>query len=174
MTVEGASGIGVPVAPGMMRRMACFTYESVLLFGVLMCAGLLFSTLTQQRHALVGRLALQGFVFIVLGLYFTWFWSHGGQTVAMKAWHIRLVGPKGEAVSWLRAMLRYVLSWLWFLPSLATSYLSDIHSPSAIFGVCVVGMVGYTALARLHPQRQFWHDVVCGTRLVTVRATRTV
>ena len=100
--------------------------------------------------------------------------ERNADTEGLQCQVVWLVGPKGEAVSWLRAMLRYVLSWLWFLPSLATSYLSDIHSPSAIFGVCVVGMVGYTALARLHPQRQFWHDVVCGTRLVTVRATRTV
>jgi uncharacterized RDD family membrane protein YckC len=119
---------------------------------------------------LVGRHALQGFVFIVLGIYFTWFWSHGGQTVAMKAWHIRLVDRDGEAVSQPRALLRYVLGWSWFLPSLASLYLSDMRSPAAIFGVTAAGVIGYAALARLHPQHQFWHDAVCGTRLVSTRA----
>jgi hypothetical protein len=27
----------------------------------------------------------------------------------------------------------------------------------------------YAALSRLHPQRQFWHDALCGTRLVAER-----
>ena len=77
--------------------MACFLYEGVLLFGVVMIAGYLFSSLTQQRNALVGRHGLQAFLFIVLGIYFVWFWSHGGQTVAMRAWHIRLVKqPKSD------------------------------------------------------------------------------
>ncbi len=49
--------------PGLIRRMACFTYEGVLLFGVVMIAGYLFSTLTQQRHALTGRHGLQFFLF---------------------------------------------------------------------------------------------------------------
>lgn len=72
-------------APGLWRRMACFIYEGVLLFGVVMIAGYLYSTLTQQRHALQGQVGLRSFLFLVLGIYFVWFWSHGGQTVAMKA-----------------------------------------------------------------------------------------
>jgi len=33
--------------------------------------------------------------------------------------------------------------------------------------VLMIGVLTYAALARLHPDRQFWHDAVCGTRLVT-------
>jgi uncharacterized RDD family membrane protein YckC len=147
--------------------MACFVYEGVLLFGVLMIAGYLFSSLTQQRHALVGRHALQAFLFVVLGIYFAWFWSRSGQTVAMKAWHIRLVTSSGGAVSQPRALARYLLSWLWFVPALAALSLAGLTSPGAIFGLLFAGVVVYAALSRLHPQRQFWHDAVCGTRLVT-------
>lgn len=161
------------VTPALTRRLACLVYEGVLLFGVLMLTALLFSTITQQRHALVGRHALQAFVFIILGIYFTWFWSHGGQTVAMKAWHIRLVDADGRPVTQPRALLRYVLSWLWFLPSLVTLYLSGFRSPAMALGVTAVGVVGYATLALRHPQRQFWHDAVSRTRLVTTRAART-
>jgi len=70
-------------AAGLMRRMAAFTYEGVILFGVLMIAGYLYSTLTGQRHALQGKAGQQFFLFLVLGIYFVWFWSHGGQTVDM-------------------------------------------------------------------------------------------
>ena len=157
---------GAPVAPPLWRRIACFVYEGVLLFGVLMIAGYLFSSLTQQRHALVGRHGLQAFLFIVLGIYFVWFWSRGGQTVAMKAWHIRLVTREGQPVSQPRALARYLLSWLWFVPALVALSLAGLASPAAVFGLLFVGVVVYAALSRLHPQRQFWHDEVCGTRLV--------
>lgn len=146
--------------------MACFVYEGVLLFGVVMIAGYLFSSLTQQRHALTGRHGLQAFLFVILGIYFAWFWSHGGQTVAMKAWHIRLVGRDGKPVGERRALLRYLLSWLWFVPALLALWLSDLKGGSAITMVMLSGVAGYALLALLHPKRQFWHDEVCGTQLV--------
>lgn len=155
--------------PGLWRRLACFIYEGVLLFGVVMIAGYLYSTLTQQRHALQGQFGLKTFLFLVLGLYFTWFWSHGGQTVAMKAWHVRLVDAQGQAVTASRAAMRYLLSWLWFLPALAAAWLAGFKGSGAIFGLLSAGVLGYAALARLHPQRQFWHDAACGTRLITWR-----
>lgn len=153
-------------APGLWRRMACFLYEGVLLFGVVMIAGYLFSSLTQQRHALSGRHGLQAFLFVVLGIYFVWFWSHGGQTVAMKAWHIRLVDRRGQPVTEVRALLRYLLSWLWFVPALLALWMGDLKSGAAIAIVLLTGVVGYAMLALLHPQRQFWHDAACGTQLV--------
>ena len=81
----------VPTAPGLGRRLAALIYEGLLLFGVLMVAGWLYGGLTQQRHALVGRFGLQVFLFLVLAVYFVWFWTHGGQTVALKAWRLRVV-----------------------------------------------------------------------------------
>ena len=170
----GAKGVvgGSLMAPSLWRRMACFVYEGVLLFGVLMIAAYLFSSLTQQRHALLGRHALQAFLFVVLGIYFVWFWSRSGQTVAMRAWHIRLVTHDGKPVSQPRALGRYALSWLWFLPALAALYLSGLSGLAAVFGLLVAGVAIYAALSRLHPQRQFWHDAVCGTRLVSVQPLR--
>ena len=173
MSGAGSGGAADALAtPGLWRRMACFVYEGVLLFGVVMIAGYLFSSLTQQRNAIVGRNGLQAFLFVVLGIYFVWFWSHGGQTVAMKAWHVRLVTERGGPVSQPRALARYVLSWLWFLPALLVLYLSPIHSAGLMFAVMAVGVLAYAALARLHPQRQFWHDAACGTRLVSWRLSK--
>ena len=149
--------------------MACFAYEGVLLFGVLMVAGYLFSSLTQQRHALAGRHGLQAFLFVVLGIYFGWFWSRGGQTVAMKAWHIKLVDRNGQPVSQSRAVARYLMSWLWFAPALLVVWLSGVRSPSGPFMALGMGVLAYAMLALLLPSRQFLHDVVCGTRLVSSR-----
>ena len=100
--------------PSLARRMACFVYEGVLLFGVVMAVGLVYGIGAGQRDAMLGRHTLQGLLFVVLGVYFTWFWSHGGQTVAMKTWHIRLVGIDGAPAPPLRCLARYLLAWLWF------------------------------------------------------------
>jgi len=149
--------------------MAAFIYEGVLLFGVVMIAGYLYSSLTQQRHALQGQRGLQAFLFIVLATYFVWFWSHGGQTVAMRAWHLRLVTYAGLPVRPGRALLRYLASWLWFVPALATAWLAGLHSAAQIFGLMAAGVITYALLALLQPERQFWHDALCGTRLATSR-----
>ena len=155
--------------PGLARRLAAFVYEGILLFGVVMIAGYLYSSLTQQRHALQGKAGLQAFLFVVLAIYFTWFWSRGGQTVAMKAWNIRLVMANGQPVPQARALLRYLLAWLWFLPALAAIYLADLHGGGAITTLVLAGVAAYAALVHLRPDRQFWHDAVCGTRLIDWR-----
>jgi uncharacterized RDD family membrane protein YckC len=157
------------LTPGLARRLAAFVYEGVLLFGVTMISGYLYSSLTQQRHALQGKAGLQAFMFVVLGIYFAWFWSRGGQTVAMKAWNIRLVMADGRPVSQARALARYVLAWLWFMPALATAYWAGLHGPGAITTLLLAGVLTYAALTQLRPDRQFWHDAVCGTRLIDWR-----
>jgi len=152
-------------APSLRRRMACWLYEGLLLFGVLFISGYLFSALSQSRHALDNRHGLQAFLFLVVGIYFTWF-GHKGQTLAMKTWHIRVVDSQGHPLSQKRALLRYILSWIWFIPPLA------ILAPMALTGgEIVVLSLGWVAvwavLSRFHTQRQFWHDVVAGTRLIS-------
>jgi uncharacterized RDD family membrane protein YckC len=145
--------------------MACWLYEGMLLFAVLFIASYLFSTLSQTRHALDNRHMQQLFLFVVLGIYFTWFWAKG-QTLAMKTWHIRLVDRTGQPLTQRRALLRYILSWLWFLPPLAV--MAPFKLSGAESAVIVIGwVVVWALLSRFHPQQQFWHDALAGTRLVT-------
>ncbi len=148
--------------------MACWLYEGMLLFGVVFIAGYLFSALTQTRHALDNRALQQAFLFIVLGIYFTWFWAKG-QTLAMKTWHIRVVDRTGQPLTQQRALLRYVLSWLWFLPPLAA--IAPFGLSGAESSVIIIGWVlVWALLSRFHPRQQFWHDALAGTRLVDARA----
>ena len=154
------------IAPSLRRRLACFVYEGVLLFGVVMAAGYLYASVTQQRHALNGLAGLQAFVFIVLGLYFVGFWSRGGQTLAMKTWRLRLVGVDGGAVSQRRALARYLLSWVWFLPALGIAQLAHIRSAGAVMAALLLGVFAYAALSGLRRDRQYWHDACCNTRIV--------
>jgi uncharacterized RDD family membrane protein YckC len=152
------------MAPPLTRRMACWLYEGMLMFGVVFIAGYLFSTLTQTRNALDNRHWQQAFLFVVFGIYFVWFWSRG-QTLAMKTWHIKVVDAQGQAITQGRALLRYLLSWLWFLPPLAAGAVFSLSGGE--IGVISLGWVAVWALlSRFHALRQFPHDALAGTRLV--------
>ncbi len=152
-------------APRLARRMACWLYEGMLMFGVVFMSGYLYSSLSQTRNAMDNRHGLQLFLFIIFGIYFTWFW-HKGQTLAMKTWHIRIVDRNGQPLTQGRALLRYVCSWLWFLPPLVVSM--PFGLPVGEIVVLLSGWIVLWALAsRLHPLQQFWHDALAGTRLVS-------
>lgn len=167
----GADGAGLET-PALTRRLACFCYEGVLLFGVVMTVGLAYSISTGQRHALVGLHGLQACLFVVIGAYFVWFWSKGGQTLAMQTWRIRLLTGTGQPVGRPQALVRYLMSWLWFLPALFTIQISGLKGAFPVFTTLVVGVLAYAALARLNPQGQYLHDALCGTRLVSWQPRR--
>ncbi|MBP6894778.1 MAG: RDD family protein [Pseudacidovorax sp.] len=160
--------VPTPVAPpGIWRRMACWLYEGLLLFAVVFVAGWLFSTLGQMRDAMDARRPLlQAFLFVVFGIYFTVFWSRG-QTLAMKTWRLRLVDRNGRPLTQGRALVRYLLGWLWFLPPLAAIHALPFKVSGGEVLVLMTGWVAIWALlARFHPQQQFWHDAWAGTRIV--------
>ena len=88
------------------------TYESTLLAGVLVVASAVFMTAAGGAPSLEGwrRHALQAFIVALLAAYFLWCWLRGGQTLPMKAWHIRLVMPGWASVPPGRALLRFLLA----------------------------------------------------------------
>jgi uncharacterized RDD family membrane protein YckC len=115
-------------------------YEAILLFAVAFFAAWLFFFASGARDATSGslRYALQLFIGVVFASYFLWCWLRGGQTLAMKAWHIRLVD-----VTPLQALLRLVLA-------------------------AVLVPTGISIIWSLFDRdRQFLHDRLAGTRLVS-------
>jgi len=153
-----------------MRRMACWLYEGMLLFGVVFIAGYLFGTLSQTKNAMDNRHALQAFLFVVFGIYFGWLWSKG-QTLAMKTWHIWVLDRAGNKLTQGQALIRYFWSWLWVIPPLLASWWFAL--PGAEATVITVGwVVVWAVLSRFHPRQQFWHDALAGTQLVCAQAVK--
>lgn len=132
-------------APGLWRRLAAIFYDLWLVAAIL----LLGAMLDTLARALIGerfelsRLPLQ--LYFVLGpaLFFTWFWTHGGQTLGMRAWRLQLVGADGGPVAARRAWLRVAAAWLSWL---------------------CLGL-GYLWIW-LDREGLSWHDRLSGTRLV--------
>jgi uncharacterized RDD family membrane protein YckC len=114
-------------------------YEALLLFAVGFFAAWLFFFASGGRDATSGilRHELQLLLVFAFGAYLIWCWLRGGQTLAMKAWRIRLI-----EVSPGKALLRFALALL-FVPT----------------GISIIW-------ALFDPERQFLHDRLAGTRLV--------
>ncbi|MDL2337444.1 MAG: RDD family protein [Pseudomonadota bacterium] len=151
----------------MSRRMACFVYEGMMLFGLLLipgAIGALFVAVTGSAHPLV----LEVIAFVVFGIYFTWFWSRRGQTLPMQTWHILVLTTSGQPLSQPRALLRYAASCAWFAPAWLIKVLNHWTGWDGIAALGI-GVVAYALLALLHPQRQFWHDAICGTQLIDAK-----
>ncbi|TAK92224.1 MAG: RDD family protein [Burkholderiaceae bacterium] len=135
-------------APSLRARFGSAIYEGVLLFGVLFIFAYPYLALTHQIFPLpdLQRHLFQFYIFLVLGGYFVFFWCRSGQTLAMKTWHVRLVATGGQPPQPGRAALRYALAWL-------------------SFSAFLLGFLW----ALFDRDRQFLHDRILGTRLVTTR-----
>ncbi len=164
---DPSAALPAPTAP-LKNRLLCMVYEAMLLFGVLFLATWLFSTLLQQRHALYLRDALQDWLFVVLGVYFGWFWTHGGQTLAMKTWRIRVIGLDGQTITWRRALVRYLMAWGWFLPGLALARAIGAQGWMLLL-LPALNVLLWVLASKLHGDRQFLHDRLAGTRVVLHR-----
>ena len=151
--------------------MACFVYEFMVLFGIGLipgAIGALFVAQTGPNHPLQSALVLQLIGFVFYGFYFVWFWSVRGQTLPMQTWHLRVVTTAGLPLTRSRALLRYLASYVWLVPAAVVAKLN--HWPPRDMAIAIgVGIVIYALLALLNPQRQFWHDVLCGTQLIDAK-----
>ena len=154
------------MTPSLLRRLAAFVYEGVLLFGVAVVTALVFSPLVGQRNAMNYRWGLMAAVGTVFTLYFVYFWSKSGQTLAMQTWRLRVVDLQGQTLTLGRALLRSLLGWLWFLPALLLASALGLHG-SAIYASVAIGLAVYVLLAWLHPQQRFVHEILSRTQVVS-------
>ncbi|MFN7695666.1 MAG: RDD family protein [Burkholderiales bacterium] len=156
--------------PRLSVRMACGVYEGLLLFGVLACAGLLYGVLLRPDGSENWGPWFSGFMLVVMAGYFTWFWSKG-ETLAMATWHLRIhCKGRDQPPSKPRALLRFALSLLWFLPGLTTVHLFGLdHVRGAWWTALGANILVYAALTRLHPSRQYLHDLLAGTEMLRVQ-----
>ena len=104
-----------PPSPGLIRRLSAIVYDTLLLFAVLFLATIPVLLFTAGRPIPPNEPVYTGYLLLVSFIYFAWFWTHGGQTLGMRAWRIRLRGPQAGPVSWFQAAARFcyaIVSWL--------------------------------------------------------------
>lgn len=144
-------------------------YEAVLLFGVAFAVGYVLLASMQWSYPLppVERAMLQTTLFVAIGAYFVFCWSRTGQTLALKAWRLKLVDIEDRPPRSGRALARYLLAWHLWLPGLAIAGMFQLSAGWTLAALCV-SFALLLLPALIDPQRRLLHDRWTGTRIVRV------
>lgn len=107
-------------APGLLRLLAAICYDLILLFGLLLLATTLLVVplnIGLDSSALEGSVAFQLYLVAVIALFYGWFWSHGGQTLGMRTWKLKILTQSGQPLSLPQALLRLLLAIVTLAPA---------------------------------------------------------
>ena len=128
---------------GLGRRFGSLCYEVLLLSAVLFIGGWAFLFLSRNFDPALAHPLFQLYLLAIGAAYFIYCWMHGGQTLPMKTWHIRLVTRGGDPISLQTGICRY------------------------LFAAIGIGLFGLGLIwAFVDGERQFLHDRLAGTRIV--------
>lgn len=164
-----------PVLPlaGIARRYAALLYEALLLVALVFVASYLLTPLVSPGSAATGSLRLPSMtgrivsfvaLFALGAVFFVWSWSNGRRTLPMKTWRLALVTNDGAPLSRRTALVRYGAAWIG--PALAVVAYALVAPPG--LGALAWPVLALNWLAAfVDPERQFLHDRIAGTRIVT-------
>ncbi len=154
------------------RRFAAATYDALIFIAIW--------AITAEGETLI-RLALglpshrsllQALVFLAGLLFFGWFWTHGGQTVGMRAWRLYVRRLDGAAVRWPVAAARYTAMMVWagalltpFFMLLLPNAVHIANRAGIAFTTAALAVIGLAA-QKLDSRRRAPHDWIAGTETV--------
>ncbi len=130
---------------GLSRRLAALVYDACLLLAILFIATACVVALRGGEALPSGQWLYSVYLLAITFFFFGWFWTHGGQTLGMKAWNIRVCTQDGGDPSWSRSGLRWLAACL-SVGSLGLGYLWVLIDPAGLA----------------------WHDRLSGTRVVRI------
>ena len=122
-------------------------YDALVLIALWFFATALLLPFTDGEAIPPGSLPYLAWLTVVTFLYLGGSWTHGGQTLGMRAWRLRLVTLESGPVSWPRALLRFVV---------------------AVLSILLAGLGLWWGL--WEPRRRTWYDLAAST--VVVRTPR--
>jgi uncharacterized RDD family membrane protein YckC len=105
-------------APGFLRRLAAQIYDLLLLIAILFLATALILPFTageavSDQQTLIYRI----YILVISFFFYGWFWTHGGQTLGLRAWKIKVLTRDQKPINWTQALLRFttaIPSWGFF------------------------------------------------------------
>ena len=107
------------------RRLAAIVYDSLLLTAVLLVAtglalglavAILGSESVKHHSPLPGNPFFSTYLLLVCFFFYGGFWIHGGQTLGMRAWRLRVQRFDGRGIGWWQVLLRFLIGGLWLVP----------------------------------------------------------
>lgn len=155
------------------RRLAAALYDGLLLIALWMVALLLDVVIRDLLGLQREWHALRAYVFLLGFFFFGWFWTHGGQTLGMRAWRLQLHRVDGRPTHWVSALARYatmLLVWgicltpaIMQLPRFAAQ-----PRASTISFVALLMMVAMLVSMYRDPRRRLPQDWIGGSDMVVL------
>jgi uncharacterized RDD family membrane protein YckC len=133
----------------LLRRLAAGVYDLLLVMALLMMVTALALIARAGRPPDPHSISFRTLLLVSWWAYFAWSWTHGGQTVGMRAWRLELKTPAGSPASLRQATLRFAAAWLSAL-ALGLGFIW-----------CLVDRDGRT-----------WHDRLSGTDIVRAKSAQ--
>ena len=136
---------------GLFKRLASMVYDALIVIAIWFLIAFAYLAVRgvdidkTNPHVLQTEL----FPLLLLGTFafYAWFWTHGGQTLGMRAWRLQVVDAHldGRPVNLLQCLSRFLVALL-SLSALGLGYLWVLVSPT----------------------RDTWHDSLSGTRTLVL------
>lgn len=141
-----------PTYAGIFRRLFAIFYDCFLLIAILFIVTAIANAMNNGEAIEPGNHLYPVYVitvFILSYLYFAWFWMHGGQSLGMKTWQIKLQSSDNGKIGWKTTAMRFV---------------------SAIFSWGFFGLGFLWAL--FDKKKRCWHDLTSHTVLIDLRTKK--
>ncbi|MBU3548862.1 RDD family protein [Polynucleobacter sp. P1-05-14] len=160
-------------SPHFWRHISCCLYEQLVLLGVIALTfllpnlglGILFDVSLPSWLTFF-------YLYSVLGIYFVWYWTKSGQTLAMQTWRVRIIGPSGRNLTKRQAFWRYIYGSLWLIPCVLLQWAFHLEKWQIIEMLFTVALLIWPLslyLDRRAPSlRQSLPDRLAGSRLVVL------
>ncbi len=125
------------------RRLAAALYDGLLVLALWLVLTLIDAWVRNALGLRYDSRALRALLLLAGLGFFGWFWTHGGQTLGMRAWRLKVRHPDGRPLNWPVAAWRYAMAWVAWLP----------------LGLGVLWCL-------VDPRRRSWNDLASDTELV--------
>lgn len=111
-------------AASFLKRLGAMFYDFMLALSFVIVLGFFSMTVMMsvlnleniEAGSTVAKFFFPYLVFLSF-VFYGWFWTHGGQTLGMRAWKLKLINENGSTINWTQAFFRFcyaAISWLPF------------------------------------------------------------
>jgi uncharacterized RDD family membrane protein YckC len=122
--------------------LSAMIYDSILLVAILFLATAILLPLNGGKAFSQQQILYPCYLLSVSFYFFGWFWTHGGQTLGLKTWKMKVLTENFETISWSQAFVRFLI---------------------ALISLSLLGLGFLWILVDKH--QRSWHDIASRTGL---------
>lgn len=154
--------------PSLLKRLLAALYDGILIIAISFFATALTLPFTKGNVTAENKIYMSLYLLVVIYIFYAWFWTHGGQTLGMRAWKLRLVSINGNAISWQQSFIRFITglpAWLLFIIGLILWIKTGIAESLTTIPYWLFAVTGFIWVL-LDNRSSNWRDKMSGTQVI--------